>query len=80
MGEDNPFLVIVGAAALGFIIGMIIPPSRFEERQLDQMGGAVRDKAQDLGHEAVERGKAVVDDVTQTARDSLREPARGLTG
>ncbi len=77
MGEDNPFLVIVGAAALGFLIGLVVPPSRFEERQLEQMG--VSDRARDMGHEAIERGKTVVQDVAQTARESVREQAQGMS-
>jgi gas vesicle protein len=76
--ERNPFGLAVGAAAIGFVAGMLIPSSRMENEHMGDMSDRLVDAAKDTATEAAERGKRVVQDVTDTAIESGREQGQEL--
>jgi gas vesicle protein len=76
--ERNPFGLAVGAAAIGFVAGMLIPSSRMENEHMGDMSDRLVDAAKDTATEAAERGKQVVHDVTDTAIESGREQGQEL--
>jgi ElaB/YqjD/DUF883 family membrane-anchored ribosome-binding protein len=78
VAEENPLGLAVGAVAVGFLAGMLIPSTRVEDDKLGAMSDDVIERAKETGQEALERGKQVAQDAAETAKESGREHAEGL--
>jgi hypothetical protein len=52
--------VAVGAIAVGFLAGMVIPSTRIENEKIGPMADHVKDQVKESGQEVLERGKAAV--------------------
>jgi ElaB/YqjD/DUF883 family membrane-anchored ribosome-binding protein len=78
MAKENPLGLAVGAAAVGFIAGLLVPTTRVEEEKLGPMASDVRERAMEAGQEAVERGKQVAQDAVETAKESGQEHAQQM--
>jgi ElaB/YqjD/DUF883 family membrane-anchored ribosome-binding protein len=78
VAQDNPLGLAVGAVAVGFLAGMLIPSTRVEDEKLGAMSDDVIERAKETGQEALERGKQVAQDAAETAKESGREHAEGL--
>jgi hypothetical protein len=76
--ERNPLGLAVGAAALGFVAGLLIPSTRAENERMGEMSDRVVDAAKETAGDAVERGKQVAQDAAQTAIESGREQGQEL--
>ncbi|MGF1663102.1 MAG: hypothetical protein ACFCVG_11665 [Kineosporiaceae bacterium] len=79
MAQDNPLGLAVGAVALGFIAGLVVPTSRVEDERLGAVGDQVRGRAKALGQEAVERGKEVAETAKDAAKDAAQSQAKDMT-
>jgi ElaB/YqjD/DUF883 family membrane-anchored ribosome-binding protein len=77
--ESNPVGLTVGAAAVGFLVGMLVPSTRVEDERVGEIADRVKDQASDVGHEALERGKEVVQEAKDSAVDTVRERGREET-
>ena len=71
--RENPLGLAVGAAAAGFIVGMLLPSTRMEDERLGQAADTIKAKAAETGQEALSRGQQVAKDVAQTAGQTARE-------
>ena len=78
VAQENPLGLAVGAVAVGFLAGMLIPSTRVEDEKLGEMSDDVIERAKQTGQEALERGKQVAQDAAETATDSGREHAEEL--
>jgi ElaB/YqjD/DUF883 family membrane-anchored ribosome-binding protein len=78
VAQENPLGLAVGAVAVGFLAGMLIPSTRVEDEKLGPVADDVKDRAKQTGQEALERGKQVAQDAAQTAKESGQEHAQGL--
>ena len=78
VAEENPLGLAVGALAVGFLAGMLIPATRVEDEKLGSMSDDVVDRIKETGQEALERGKQVAQDAAQTAKESGQEHASEL--
>src|SRR3954465_15825484 len=78
VAQENPLGLAVGAVAVGFLAGMLIPSTRVEDEKLGAMSDDVMGRAKQTGQEALERGKQVAQDAAETAKDSGREHAQEL--
>src|SRR4051812_40665479 len=78
VAQDNPLGLAVGAVAVGFLAGMLIPATRVEDEKLGQASDDVVDRIKETGQEALERGKQVAQDAAETAKQSGREHAEEL--
>ena len=82
MAKENPLGLAIGATAVGFIAGLLIPSTRVEDEKIGPMADQLKEQAKETGQEAVERGKQVAQDVAgqaaDTAKESGREQAEGL--
>jgi gas vesicle protein len=76
--ERNPFGLVVGAAAVGFVAGLLIPSTRVENEQMGEMSDRLVDGAKETAGDALERGKQVAQEVAETARDSGMEHGQEL--
>src|SRR3954451_9811757 len=81
IAQENPLGLAIGAAAIGFVAGMLIPPTRVEDEKIGPVADQVKQKAAETGQQALDRGKQVASDVAssaaETAKESGREQAQG---
>jgi gas vesicle protein len=75
--ERNPLGLAVGAAALGFVAGLLIPSTRENER-MGEMSDQVVDAAKETASDAVERGKQVAQEATDTAKESSKQQGQEI--
>jgi gas vesicle protein len=76
--ERNPLGLAVGAAALGFVAGLLIPSTRVENERMGEMSDQVVDAAKETASDAVERGKQVAEEAAETAKESSKEQGQEL--
>ncbi|MFL5827496.1 MAG: DUF3618 domain-containing protein [Thermoleophilaceae bacterium] len=82
IAQENPIGLAVGAVAVGFLAGLVIPSTRVENERLGPIADDVKERAKETGQEALERGKQVAQDAAhsavETAKESGREQGEGL--
>jgi len=82
IAQENPLGLAIGAAAIGFVAGMLIPSTRVEDEKIGPVADQVKAKAAETGQQALDRGKQVAQDVAEqakeTAKESGREQAQGV--
>jgi gas vesicle protein len=82
IAQENPLGLAIGAAAIGFVAGMLIRSTRVEDEKIGPVSDQVKQKAAETGQQALDRGKQVAQDVaeqaTETAKESGREHAQGV--
>lgn len=82
VAQENPLGLAIGAAAIGFVAGMLIPSTRVEDEKIGPVADQVKAKAAETGQQAIDRGKQVASDVAssaaETAKESGREHAQGV--
>ena len=76
--ERNPMGLAFGAAAIGFVAGLLIPSTRIENEHVGEMSDRVVEAAKETAGDAVERGKQVAQDAAQTAKESGRQQGQEL--
>ena len=74
--ERNPLGLAVGAAAVGFVAGLVLPATRVENERMGEMSDRLVEAAKETAGDAVERGKQVAQDAAETAKESGREQGR----
>jgi hypothetical protein len=80
IAQENPLGLAVGAVAVGFLAGMLIPSSRMEDEKLGPMADQVKEQAKETGQEALERGKQVAQSAAETASEEAQQQGRQLAG
>jgi gas vesicle protein len=76
VAQENPLGLAIGAVAVGFVAGMLIPSTRVEDEKLGEASDSLIEKAKETGQEALEHGKQVAQDAAQTAKESGQEHAQ----
>jgi len=76
LAQENPLGLAVGAVAVGFLAGMLIPSTRMEDDKLGPMADQVKDQIKDTGAEALEHGKAVATETASAAVDAAKSTAQ----
>jgi hypothetical protein len=79
LAQENPIGLAIGAAALGFLGGMLIPGTRIENEQVGPVADQVKEQVKQTGQEALERGKQVAQETAQTATESVKQAASEVT-
>lgn len=75
MAAENPLGLMLGAVAVGFLAGLMLPMSDVERRSVKPIGRKIADKAQTAMNETVEAGKAVVRETAAAAMSSMQQHA-----
>jgi hypothetical protein len=78
IAKENPLGLGIGAVAVGFIAGLVIPSTKVEDEKIGPLADQVKAKAQETGEEALERGKQVAAEAGETAKQSGRQQADAL--
>jgi len=55
VAQENPLGLTVGAVAVGFVAGMLIPSSRVEDEKLGPMADQVKQQAKETGQQVAEQ-------------------------
>ena len=76
--ERNPLGLAVGAAAVGFVAGLVLPATRVENERMGEMSDRLVEAAKETAGDAVERGKQVAQDAAGTAKESGRQQGQEL--
>jgi hypothetical protein len=79
VSKENPLGLAVAGAAVGFVLGTLLPKTTVEDEKLGQVSDQVTDKAKEAGHEALDRGKSVAQDALQAASDTARKSGQDAT-
>jgi ElaB/YqjD/DUF883 family membrane-anchored ribosome-binding protein len=75
--EEYPLAVGIGFAALGALVGVLLPRTRREDELLGEQSDQLVKATKGKGQELLERGKVVAQRVGETALDEVRQ--QGLT-
>jgi Protein of unknown function (DUF3618) len=72
LAQENPLGLAVAGVAVGFLVGLALPSTRMEDEHMGEMADDVKERARETGQEALERGKAVAEDVKETTADAAK--------
>lgn len=75
MAAENPLGLALGALAIGFIGGLVLPVSDVERERIGPVSGALKDRAQTVIGEAVEAGKTALREGASAAMASAQQQA-----
>ena len=77
---ENPVAMLLGGLAIGFLIGMVLPVTRFESERLGPITDDMKDRVRAARTEVVRRGGEVIKETIEASREaatsSLREQVR----
>jgi gas vesicle protein len=76
--ERNPLGLVVGGAALGFVVGLLVPSTSVEDDHMGEMADRLKDTAMETGQDALDRGKAVAESAIETAKEEGGQQGREL--
>lgn len=71
IAQENPLGLAIGAVAVGFVGGLLLPVTRTERERLGPIGDQVRDVADT----AVEHGRQAVQEVAEQAGEAAKDAA-----
>jgi gas vesicle protein len=74
--QSNPLGLAVGAVAVGFLVGMLLPSTRVENERIGEIADDVKARVKDTGEEAIEHGKEVAQETAQVAMEGARDAAQ----
>jgi hypothetical protein len=72
VSKENPLGLAVAGAAVGFVVGTLLPKTKVEDEKLGDMSDELTEKAKEVGEEALERGKSVAHDALQAASNTAQ--------
>ncbi len=80
--SENPIGMLIAGAAVGFLIGLALPVTRFESERIGPIAHDMKDKARQAGSEVVRRGGEVIKETISAGKDaassSIREQTRDM--
>jgi ElaB/YqjD/DUF883 family membrane-anchored ribosome-binding protein len=77
MMEENPLAVGVATLALGVLAGLSLPSTRREDELLGETRDRMVDKIEEVGREALDKGKQIAETTVETLKDEAE--SAGLT-
>jgi gas vesicle protein len=78
--QENPLGLAIGAAAVGFLAGMLIPGTKVEDERIGPVADQVKEQAKQTGQEALEHGKQVAQETAETAAQKAQEAVAEVKG
>jgi hypothetical protein len=78
LAQENPLGLAIGAVAVGFLAGLVVPSTRAEDERLGPVADQVKDKVKETGQEALERGKEVAREAASSTAEAAREHGQDL--
>jgi len=78
IAKENPLGLAIGATAVGFVAGLLIPATRVENEKIGPMADQLKEQAKETGQEAMERGKHVAEQAVETVKDEGQKQAQEM--
>jgi len=79
---DNPMGMLIAGLAVGFLIGLVLPVTRFESERIGPFAQDMKDKARQARSEVARRGSEVIKETIEATREaatnSIREQTRDI--
>jgi gas vesicle protein len=76
LAQENPLGLAVGAVAVGFLAGMLIPETSKEHEALGEYADQVKAQVKDTAQDALEHGKQVAQETAQSAKETAQQAAQ----
>jgi hypothetical protein len=76
LSRENPLGLAIGAAAVGFLAGLLLPSTRVEDEKLGEASDEVIGRVKETGQEALERGKQVAQETLDSAKETAKESGK----
>jgi gas vesicle protein len=73
VAQENPLGLAIGAVAVGFVAGMLIPGTRVENDRFGHVADQVKEQVKSTAEDAVEHGKQVAQDAAHSAVETAKE-------
>jgi hypothetical protein len=73
VSKENPLGLAVAGAAVGFVVGTLLPKTTVENEKLGELSDQVAHNVKEAGQEALERGKSVAQDAAEAAADTAQQ-------
>jgi len=73
MAKENPLGLAIGAVAVGFVAGLMIPSTQVENEKIGPMADQVKDQVKDTAQTVVDHGKEAAQDAAQAATQAVKE-------
>jgi hypothetical protein len=80
VSKENPLGLAVVGAAVGFVVGTLVPKTRVEDEKLGELSDQVTDMAKEAGQDAFERGKSVAQEAIGAAAETVQERGKQEAG
>jgi gas vesicle protein len=71
--QENPLGLAIGAAAIGFLAGMLIPGTKVEDERIGPMADQVKEQAKQSGQVALDHSKQIAQETAEIAGQKARE-------
>ncbi len=79
---ENPIGMLLGGLAVGFLIGLALPVTRFESERIGPITEDMKGRVRQAGTEVMRRGGEVIKDTIEASKEaatnSLREQAKEM--
>ncbi len=76
---ENPIGMLLAGMAVGFLVGMMLPVTRFESERIGPMTDQMKDKMREAGGEIVRRGGEVIKDTIEATKEAATASIRSQT-
>ena len=76
---ENPMGMLLAGMAVGFLVGMMLPVTRFESERIGPMTDQMKDKKREAGGEIVRRGGEVIKDTIEASKEAVSASIRSQT-
>jgi ElaB/YqjD/DUF883 family membrane-anchored ribosome-binding protein len=71
--QENPLGLAIGAAAVGFLAGTLIPGTKMEDERIGPVADDVKEQARQTGQEVLEHGRQIAQETAETATQKAQE-------
>jgi ElaB/YqjD/DUF883 family membrane-anchored ribosome-binding protein len=73
IAQENPLGLAIGAAAVGFLAGLLVPTTRIEDEKIGPMADTIKDQAKETAQVALDHGKDAAQEAAQAATQAVKE-------
>jgi ElaB/YqjD/DUF883 family membrane-anchored ribosome-binding protein len=78
VAQSNPLGLLLGSAAVGFLIGLAVPSTRLEDEKIGELADDLKHEAKQVGKEAAQHGREIAQEAAQTVQEAGKEHAGDL--
>ena len=78
MAKENPLGLAIGAVAVGFIAGLLVPSTSIENEKIGPMADQVKEQVKETAQVAVDQAQAATQAVKETGQEHAQEAKSDL--